>query len=522
MARSLQPDQTRVNPPHSRLVRVLELLLGASATFLGWRVVGKYAGIGVVERHHVESAAYVFGLVVAAWSLLAVRSTNLTSRRKPAPFTPWLVAFFGFATLLTIAAYTPALRIGWLSDDFEFVSDALARRFFHTHPPHHALPAPLYVWERVFDVAGPHPFALHLLNMVLHAANGTLVVALARALGLDAAGAWFAGILFVTFPGFVEAVAWCTGIHDLLATFCTLAFVLMCGIFERRLWSYLAAFSVLAIGIATKETVVVAPVLGFVVWVWNRPAAPWKGVLAGATAGVVVWAIANLATMPESYATWPTRWTIKELITRVFGALSEPWSAALLSQFPVVGWLGGVAVVLVIAAGSRFATGQQALIVLRMTVWVLVSVAVIYTYFFVGPDLQGGRYIYLAASGWSILIATLASAIMDRLKPSWAAGTVRAAMAIAVIGGILGVRAHLDPWVRAAMLRDRIVAAADRAGLRECADPRVENLPDNLDGAYVFRNGFPQALQLGRQPGVTPTPKPQSCQVRWDGEEMVP
>jgi hypothetical protein len=67
--------------------------------------------------------------------------------------------------------------------------------------------------------------------------------------------------------------------------------------------------------------------------------------------------------------------------------------------------------------------------------------------FDVSGTLQGSRYVYLAAAGWSILMADAA-----------AAGTLPARLFLVVAAcgiGVVGVRLNLVPWTRAAAMRTR-------------------------------------------------------------------
>jgi hypothetical protein len=54
---------------------------------------------------------------------------------------------------------------------------------------------------------------------------------------------------------------------------------------------------------------------------------------------------------------------------------------------------------------------------------------------------------------------------------------------------------HLEPWKAAALLRDRVIQAATANDLmRQCRTIQLDKLPDAVRGAYVFRNGAPEAL----------------------------
>jgi hypothetical protein len=79
----------------------------------------------------------------------------------------------------------------------------------------------------------------------------------------------------------------------------------------------------------------------------------------------------------------------------------------------------------------------------------------------------------------------------------------------------VGVRLHVRNWEAAGQLRDqveRVMASDDR--LRSCSTVTLEGLPDNVAGAYVFRNGAPEAF--ARDLGVTVVPGADGpCAFRW-------
>jgi hypothetical protein len=116
-----------------------------------------------------------------------------------------------------------------------------------------------------------------------------------------------------------------------------------------------------------------------------------------------------------------------------------------------------------------------------------------------------------------LLLAALlpgdASTTQGRLSLSLAA-----ALAVAWAGG---VRWHLADWQEAARLRDRVIASAneqlDRA---DCSLVHFANVPDAVGGAYVFRNGFLEALGVADgavpdAPAGSGTPPGPACTVEW-------
>jgi hypothetical protein len=122
---------------------------------------------------------------------------------------------------------------------------------------------------------GPH----HLLNVVIHAVNGLLVMAIAmRAAGLGVAAAVFAGLVFVLLPVHTESVAWITGRVDSMPTLFYLASFLAFVRFRQLSAPRLYAWSLVLFFVAlfTKQNTItmVATLVGYDVIVERRRIVP--------------------------------------------------------------------------------------------------------------------------------------------------------------------------------------------------------------------------------------------------------
>jgi hypothetical protein len=82
---------------------------------------------------------------------------------------------------------------------------------------------------------------------------------------------------------------------------------------------------------------------------------------------------------------------------------------------------------------------------------------------------------------------------------------------------------HLQPWQQAGQLRDRVLhAAAANERLRSCSDVAIADAPDNVRGAYVFRNGLAEAFSSRLGITVVGSPSNARCAFRWTaGETFV-
>jgi hypothetical protein len=477
------PSATASRRPQDLAAFALVLALGA---WVGVLAVEYYLHLRGVQRHHLETAWMWFvagvALTAAAGRVVTPRDLERDSWTVPRALPVALVA-------LALALYFPAIRIGFLSDDFA-LSDLAARNQFFGLSWTFLRPLPLLGYK----VAGAHPAALHAFIVVLHGVNAALIVWLADIFGLTPRQSCAAGLLFLTFPANLEAVAWCAGIQDVLMTAFVLGAVVAAAVSTAAL-----SLAAVALALFSKETAVAAPIL---IWLSNRDR--WR--TAAAALGVAgVYSLWRVATRPlaEGYAAAPSTYKLKELLVRPYATLSVPFRSAQLGAYP---WLGvvmvaGLALLLVRAAWLWRGDRRRLLLAGSLALWVLVSIAPVYSMFDVSGTLQGSRYLYLASAGWSILLATL-------LMPSPSRGAV-ALVATVCIVGIAGVRVNIKPWQRAAQMRDEVVGSVTRAKASGCTSVWIRNVPDSVQGAYVFRNGLAEAIAP-----VTISPSaPQACWI---------
>jgi hypothetical protein len=222
---------------------------------------------------------------------------------------------------------------------------------------------------------------------------------------------------------------------------------------------------------------------------------------------------------PDTYLVEPSRYLLKELVSRAFGSLALPWTPADMKDLPFAAIFPWAAVAGLLLYRLTSGLPRPALANASMLlVWVIVSVLPVYSYFYVAPTLEGSRYLYLGTAAFSILIAQLAA---TRSAPGLESGGV--IVLILIVGfSAIGVRRHQSAWLEAAAIRNAVLgAASDTLSTANCDSVAVKELPDSHNGAYVFRNGFAEALRAHGIPTPPLASESAACSYAWTGAQFT-
>jgi hypothetical protein len=216
------------------------------------------------------------------------RPGPIVPQTRAKSLTPWALVF-----LAAVLPYVATINDYFVRDDFGVVQ-LLAQKPFSYFPKWFASSWMDEIWAYVPDEVRPFPalsyqltslggpvspILHHALNILIHAANGLLVMAIARraaALGVRAAA--FAGLVFVLLPVHTESVAWITGRVDSMPALFYLASFLAYVRSRERASGRLYAWSLVLFFVAlfTKQNTItmVATLVGYDVIVARRPVRP--------------------------------------------------------------------------------------------------------------------------------------------------------------------------------------------------------------------------------------------------------
>ena len=446
-----------------------------------------------------------FAVAVLAYACVAaLRARAVRSSPSRPPSWARTLALSLVTCGAALALYQPILSIGLLADDYGLLP--LARDLELTPERWGYLrPFGLLVWWAVAQLGPADDVAvrLHLLNVLLHGVNAALVAHLAMLLERPPATAVLAAFLFVVSPLAVEPVVWCSAIFDvLLATFA----LALCIVMVRRQTlspsEYALCLGLGVLMVATKETGVIGGPLALAAyWMrWGFRGRPGYIVAVLLSAIAVAYAVMRHVIGRLDPRAVPTAGpdAIERLVTQSTAALFVPLHDTLVQAAPLAAVLVPAALILVVVSwADRWdREPRDAGLALFAAGTMVLATAPTITPFAVLGDLQGSRYLYVPMTIWTI---ALAAALLDGSRPgAWRATRVLAAVVL-VAGAAVAVRAHLEPWREARRVRDGALLRLSELP-PFCARVHARGVPDNVAGAFVFRNGLTEAAAtIGRQ-----------------------
>jgi tetratricopeptide (TPR) repeat protein len=192
--------------------------------------------------------------------------------------------------LVTLLAYLPATRCGYIWDDDVYVTDnpllsapdGLWRIWFSFDSPSQYFPLVYTTLRLEHALWGLSPLGYHCVNILLHGVNALLLWRLL--VRLEIPGAWAAAAIFAVHPVQVESVAWVTELKNVQMGFFFLLTLLAWTAFnqegDRRDWRFYGLSLVFyALALFSKTTACTLPgALLLILW-WRGERIGWRRVI---------------------------------------------------------------------------------------------------------------------------------------------------------------------------------------------------------------------------------------------------
>ena len=383
--------------------------------------------------------------------------------------------------LPALLLFTDTLSYGFMSDDFHLLHRVSNEGFFWSWGGVEGdmYFRPVAVLSYLTDnlMYGLNPAGWHLTNVLWHLACSMLVFLVARRLMKDEHASFLAGYLFLLLACHSESVAWVSGRTDLVATAFCLGSVL--AFLRKSPWALVLFTS----GLLAKESALTTPLLWLVLAVktpeWDSRAKRLVVTgLALALAYIVVRMVlsggvppgageVSLSVAAESTARYMFRVFVPPL-----SEAARPFLARNPLALPLF-LLLTTAVTLLFALRRSFDRRAFASLVAGFFVSLLPVVFLKVSL----VDTQSERFLYLPGAFAVTALVNWAFQVFGRRK------ALLVLLVLAIFQGASLYRSCLN-WKRAGEM------------CRELIREPVENPPDEYRGAYVFRNGYQEALLL--------------------------
>ncbi len=451
--------------------------------------------------------------------------------------------------LASLLLFSGTLGSFFLSDDFELLRKVREAGPFGVWSGGSGFLRPLISLSLYLDdlLWSGNPLGFHLTAVLLHGLNAFLVFLLARRFGVGGARGRpdrllpvATALLFLVLSSHSEPVCWISGRTDLFATFFLLSALATYAAAANRPGGVRIAASValFAAALLCKESAITFPLLILAYEAWKRaepgtaPPLPHRlacvAVFFAVLAGYLALRLVALGTLIGGYGSQvhvernPLLLVANVLLIgyrALFPCVSmdlvpagvspldvrktgletlrgaSSWSLVLLASAAGAVLLCAVFVLVRRrrAAAEAEHSRSPLLFLAACFMAVILPVLSLRVSFL---NTEGERMVYLPSVFSTLWIAASLERILPRRAPRMVA------IGLLVLLNAVGLVFATRNWSAAGTLAARIVEDIRLMG--PTGRLRVANLPDNLNGAYVFRNGFPDAVRLFGGPRAEP------------------
>ena len=379
------------------------------------------------------------------------------------------------------------------SDDFEVIYRLVVAHRFWLAGFFRPL-SDLSLWGN-YLLGGLRPAGYYIFNIVVHGVNAFFVYRFFRSWAPDGRLEYGlpAALFFLAYPFHSEGIDWILGRGASLCTLFSLAALLVLVSGRPRVWKLCWAGLFYFVGMAAYEPAILLPLFGVVVLVereaTRREIRQWCLVTGGVFFVHVLLRVSIAGSLAGNYGGLFFKAGLSHIpgnLVKVAGRLFLPPSSheqltILLFVLAVIGMIG--AIVAVARHGGcgdrRYVRALLQLLIISCLFPVITAVSTRTT--------ESDRMLYFP----SVFLCGLLAFLVIRLigSPIW-----RAAVCFVVLGYMLFfLEKANNNWVRSSAITREILGAAKGSTTGRML---VIDLPDELDGAFIFRHGFPEACRL--------------------------
>lgn len=399
-------------------------------------------------------------------------------------------------SLLNLLLYFSALNNAFLSDDYdslyriEIERIIIVKEFFR----------PLIDVSFYLNllVSGFNPWSYYLLNIIVHIINSILIYHVVVRYGVYSKRdfrdvAFVSGLLFIAYPFHNEGVVWLTGrLSSIACCFALMSISVMLSS-KSPLTKFTISFVLYILGLLAYESILLLPFI-MIILLWDQSKnvrTVLKEVVFASTA-MLSYLVTRYYLSGAIYGAYGERmvndWGLVQLVTKFLKVLGRTVLPPVENSFLLSGLFVLVAVLVaywLIRKSGKEVIGKK-IVSKKLALSFLFALAIPAFFGLSTRTSEGDRLLYFPSVFIAVLLSYHLLAIKRRLFRNLAlAATLAYFLPFLIINNM--------QWEKASQASQHIIEEVIKNKEKEIV---LVNVPDELEGAYVFRNGFYKALIL--------------------------
>lgn len=397
--------------------------------------------------------------------------------------------------LIGTAIYFPILNNEFLSDDYDSLyricieHTILIKEFFR----------PLIDISFKFNYifGGLDAKGYYIFNLLIHVFNAYLVYAIGKSFQIKFEGqelfAWLSALLFLFYPFHNEAVVWLSGRLSSIACFFALISIRIIYTNIRTILKAVLIGSFYMIGLLAYESILFLPFI-VLIFLWHREFSLKQNclMLAASVVVIIIYLLFRYYVSDAVYGEYGARmtdndnWLVIIKAAKTLGRTILPPSenSFLLSAFFIAGL--GFFAFLTVKLYKKYSFVQLTVYSKLMVAFSL-SMAIPMLFGISTRTSESDRLLYFPSVFLCMLLSFLLIALLQsKIKRLLTFSALTIYFLLCLTYNILN-------WEKASQLAKAIFDSIEQSKNKEII---VINMPDEVEGAFVFRNGFFKAISL--------------------------
>jgi len=428
--------------------------------------------------------------------------------------------------ITSFCAYYWTLTGYFLSDDFEFLnlfnkSNFFEFKIFFDYFKKFGFVRPLSLFSLYADylIWNLNSVGPHLTSLFIHIFNSFLVFLIFYFLLKEQYLSMLIALLFSIYPLHLESVAWISGRFDILCTFFYLSSILFFLIAQKKASPlssiYFLSLVAFIFALFSKEMAITLPIAILLFDLFFIPKSSgnkyklkmhfpfWLILLFYFLLRIVL--LGNIAgySHPEGkfiLLQGNIIYNLKHLLLRPFGPLFVPLNESLFTHYTIIK-KGILLILTMLIFFCPFRRKLDFKPLIFGLLFIFIAVLPLFKILYISKTLEGSRFLYLSSIGACMIIASLIK--VNPFGKEKVRRTINLIIPIFVLIFFLGVIiGNSNSWIKASEISKKISYQAMEK-IQDIKSKKViyaVNLPDNYNGAYIFRNGFSSSLDLLGKP----------------------